>query len=74
MRLRLVDREVIEFIPPYLMLQLYDMQRNTTEDKSRGIELEAMETRMKVIHIVIVLLVLVKEDELAVGFMVFKHQ
>ena len=56
------------------MLQLYDMQRNITEDKSRGIELEAMETRMKVIHIVIVLLVLVKEDELAVGFMVFKHQ
>ena len=51
------------------MLQLYGMQRNIMEDKNRGIELEDMETRMKVIHIVIVLLALVKEDELAVGFM-----
>ena len=70
----MVDREVIEFIPRYLMLQLYGMQRNIMEDKNRGIELEDMETRMKVIHIVTVLLVLVKEDELAVGFMDLKHK
>ena len=56
------------------MLQLYGMQRNITEDKNRGIELEDMETRMKVIHIVIVLLVLVKEDELAVRLIVLKHK
>ena len=56
------------------MLQLYGMQRNITEDKNRGIELEDMETRMKVIHIVIVLLVLVKVDELAVRLIVLKHK
>ena len=56
------------------MLQLYGMQRNITEDKNRGIELEDMETRMKVIHIVIVHLVLVKVDELAVRLIVLKHK
>ena len=66
----MVDQEVIEFIRLYLMLQLYGMPRNITEDKNQGIELEDMETRMKVIHIVIVLLVLVKEDERAVSFIV----
>ena len=70
----MVDREVIEFIHRYLMLQLYGMQRNIMEDKNRGIELEDMETRMKVIHIVIVLLVLVKVDELAVRLIVLKHK
>ena len=70
----MVDQEVIEFIPRYLMLQLYGMPRNITEDKNHGIELEDMETRMKVIHIVIVLLVLVKEDERAVSFIVLKHK
>ena len=66
----MADQEVIEFIRLYLMLQLYGMPRNITEDKNQGIELEDMETRMKVIHIVIVLLVLVKEDERAVSFIV----
>ena len=70
----MVDQEVIEFIRLYLMLQLYGMPRNITEDKNQGIELEDMETRMKVIHIVIVLLVLVKEDERAVSFIVLIHK
>ena len=70
----MVDQEVIEFIPLYLMLQLYGMPRNITEDKNQGIELEDMETRMKVIHIVIVLLVLVKVDELAVRLIVLKYK
>ena len=68
MRLPLVDRGVTGYILHYLTLLLFDMQKNIMVDKSQDIELVDTATRTKVIHIVIVPLVLVKEDGLAGGF------
>ena len=50
------------------------MQKNIMVDKSQDIELVDMATRTKVIHIVIVPLVLVKEDGLAVGFFYYSYK
>ena len=74
MRLPLVDRGVTGYILRYHTLLLFDMQKNIMVDKSQDIELVDMATRTKVIHIVIVRLVLVKEDGLAVGFFVYSNK
>ena len=70
----MVDRGVTGYILRYLTLLLFDMQKNIMVDKSQDIELVDMATRTKVIHIVIVRLVLVKEDGLAVGFFDYSYK